>query len=74
MYKLILQHEDGIRTNADRKMVNCPTKFLAITKACRQTHAETRLLLYSINTFVMDWNNPLAALARRRYAQRNHFH
>lgn len=56
IYELVLQQSSGIRIDEDHDMIDQPENLLAITKVCWQTQNEARLMLYSVNTFLVDFN------------------
>lgn len=56
IYELVFWQSDGIHIDGAQDMVEPPENFLAITEVCRQIHAETRLLVYSVNTFFVDFH------------------
>ncbi|KAJ4989247.1 hypothetical protein SVAN01_05326 [Stagonosporopsis vannaccii] len=56
IYELVLCHSEGIRVDEEQEMIEAPVGFMAITETCRQTHSETRLLPFSLNTFIVDFN------------------
>ncbi|KAF3051586.1 hypothetical protein E8E11_010900 [Didymella keratinophila] len=56
IYEFVLQQSNVIRIDDDHDMISQPDHLLAITQVCRGIHDETKLMLYSVNTFLVDFN------------------
>ena len=56
IYELVLRQNNVIGIDDVHDMIDQPDNMLAITRVCRQLHHESRLMLYSVSTFLVDFS------------------